>query len=120
MTAPLNYYRTTELRYTEEYCQWGFDQLDYQLTFNKALNLPAQLPQFPWLFIYGGKDKTCNDRLVEAMSKFVPQVKVVKLEGKSHWVMIEAKEEVSKLVLDFVKGNLELSNESYEADVSKL
>jgi len=86
MTGPLNYYRTTKLRFEEE----------------SAINSVTILPKIPWLLIYGEKDKTCNSRLVHNTRKFVPQVKVVKLEGKSHWVMIEAKEEVARLVLDFV------------------
>lgn len=83
--------------------------LHFQFTqYRKALSTAAQqLPEIPWMLIYGDKDKTCNSRLVKNTRKFVPQLKVVKLEGISHWVMIEARQEVTKLVLDFVRDELE-------------
>jgi soluble epoxide hydrolase/lipid-phosphate phosphatase len=69
--------------------------------------LPAQLPRnLPWLLIYGDKDKTCNPKLVQSTNKFVPQINVVKLEGISHWVMVEAKGKISDLVVNFVKDNI--------------
>ena len=110
MTGPLNYYRTTKLRFQEEKgagvefpCE-GF-MSDDRLPVH---NLPAALPRdIPWLFIYGERDMTCNKKLVEATRKFVPQVKVVQLKGITHWIMMDAEREATELVTAFVKENCE-------------
>jgi len=60
------------------------------------------------MLIYGERDMTCNNKLVESTRKFVPQVKVVKLKGISHWIMTEAGREATELVTSFVKENCEL------------
>jgi soluble epoxide hydrolase / lipid-phosphate phosphatase len=86
----------------------GAYQFVRQLTLQLAQNLPAQPQQIPWLLIYGTKDKTCDHRAVDNTTRFIPQIKIVKLEGKSHWVMIEARFEVTQMILDFVKDNLEV------------
>jgi len=89
MNGPLNWYRTTKLRFDEE------------------KDLPSQLPNLPWLLMYGSKDKTCSKKHCESTKRYAPQIQVVALDGVSHWVMIEAKEAVTKAVIGFVKANVE-------------
>jgi pimeloyl-ACP methyl ester carboxylesterase len=72
-------------------------------------NLPTNLPStFPVLFIWGKDDPTCSPKHVERMRALVEgeqegRMKVVALDGVSHWVPWQAKEAVAEEVKRFVR-----------------
>jgi hypothetical protein len=45
------------------------------------------------------------------MRKFVPLVEVVELAGKGHWLMVEAREEITSKVIEWVEAVLQRENE---------
>ncbi|KAF8204646.1 Alpha/Beta hydrolase protein [Pholiota molesta] len=75
MVGPLNYYRTTKFRHDEE--------LAYGLDAHMREDLPA-------LFIWGTKDKTA--------------IQDVALEGRGHWIMVEAKDEVTDIIGNWLEN----------------
>jgi len=94
MNGPLNWYRTTKLRYEEE----------------QEAQLPANLPShLPWLLVYGSKDPTCSPKHCESTKLFVPQIEVLELEGVSHWVMTEAKQSIIDAIIQFVQSRVEMA-----------
>ncbi|KAK0491363.1 hypothetical protein IW261DRAFT_83881 [Armillaria novae-zelandiae] len=83
MTGPLNYYRTSQYRFDEE----------------KAANLPSFLPSnLPVLFLWGTSDPVAMSIQVGNARKFVPRLRDVALEGRGHWIMVEAKDEVTDTI----------------------
>lgn len=89
MFGPLNYYRTVKLRHEEEL----------------AAGLPARLPaDLPFLFIWGTKDPTTTPASISNSRKFIERYQDVALEGRGHWLMIEAKDEVTKTISQWLDG----------------
>ncbi|KAI0316203.1 hypothetical protein OF83DRAFT_1128276, partial [Amylostereum chailletii] len=87
MNGPLNYYRTTKFRFDEEI----------------AATLPSKLPDdLNVLLIWGSKDLTTPPERVEIMKSQVTQLELQRLDGVGHWVMQEAKEEVTGKVLEWL------------------
>ncbi|KDQ64432.1 hypothetical protein JAAARDRAFT_52384 [Jaapia argillacea MUCL 33604] len=87
MLGPLSYYRTSKIRYEEE----------------KAGNLSTNLPlDLPVLFLWGTKDPASMPAHVERSRKFIPRLQDFALEGKGHWLMVEAKDVVTEQVLDWL------------------
>ncbi|KAJ3520811.1 hypothetical protein NMY22_g12581 [Coprinellus aureogranulatus] len=81
MHGPLNYYRTTLHRFEEE----------------KAAGLTPQFPSnLPYLFIWGTKDPTVVAPVIAKAQKFIPRYQDIAIEGRGHWLMVEAKEEVTE------------------------
>ncbi|OCH87502.1 alpha/beta-hydrolase [Obba rivulosa] len=75
MQGPLNYYRTTRLRFDEE----------------QAANLPFNLSaSLPVLYIGGTRDPTARLELVSRTKPLAPRLQDEYLEGKGHWIMVEA------------------------------
>jgi soluble epoxide hydrolase / lipid-phosphate phosphatase len=64
-------------------------------------------PSLPVLFIYGDKDGTCPQLLVDRMPSFIENLKVVRLEGAGHWLFHEAEETVDREILEFVEKEVE-------------
>ncbi|EPQ59176.1 alpha/beta-hydrolase [Gloeophyllum trabeum ATCC 11539] len=78
MHGPLSYYRTSKIRFEEE----------------KAANLPSSPPaDVPVLFMWGTKDPTSRALLTQKARN--PRIHEVALEGKGHWVMVEARQPVT-------------------------
>lgn len=102
MEGPLNYYRTTKLRYEEEKGK------SVHLTSTKKIPergksvLDSGLPLIPRMFIYGSSDRSCTEQHLRIMQRFAPQVKVVRLERVAHWVMVEARDQITDLITEFV------------------
>lgn len=68
-------------------------------------SLPAKLPQEkPILFLYGTEDFASSERAAKASQRFAPQMTIVRMEGRGHWLMVEAKDEVTERVTAFVNG----------------
>ncbi|QRV72984.1 epoxide hydrolase [Ceratobasidium sp. AG-Ba] len=83
------YYKTFKLRVEEE----------------KAGNLPSSLPpNLPALFFWPRSDPTCQPLHVQRMHKFVPSIEIVELAGKGHWLMVEARTEVTTKVSEWVEA----------------
>ncbi|KAK1223333.1 hypothetical protein PQX77_013810 [Marasmius sp. AFHP31] len=92
MNGPLNYYRTAKHRHDEE--------LD--------AGLPSNLrPDLPVLFMWGTRDTTTTTFVIEKAHKFIPRIQDVALEGRGHWLMVEAKDEVAEKVLSWLEGLME-------------
>ncbi|KAG7097338.1 hypothetical protein E1B28_004695 [Marasmius oreades] len=92
MNGPLNYYRTAELRHDEE----------------RDAGLPADLrADLPVLFIWGSLDKTTTKAVINKAHKFIPRIQDVALEGRGHWLMVEAKDEITEKVITWLEGLME-------------
>jgi pimeloyl-ACP methyl ester carboxylesterase len=62
--------------------------------------VPAEFPQtLPVLLMFGTKDPTCPSGYVERMPVLVKNLSIVALRDKGHWVLVEAKDEVTNEVL---------------------
>lgn len=59
----------------------------------------------PTLVILGAEDKFCPPRSIEAMATRIPNVKLVKIEGSSHNILVEMRSRFNMEVLDFLKDN---------------
>jgi pimeloyl-ACP methyl ester carboxylesterase len=57
----------------------------------------------PTLVILGAEDKFCPPRSIEAMATRIPDVKLVKIEGSAHNILIEMKSRFNKEVVDFLR-----------------
>lgn len=100
--GPLNYYRTTKIRFEEEKGEWvpGLSQCEFTNPEIPAGNLPATYAvKIPVLFLRGTADRTSPELGVVFIKKFLPQTKVINYEGAGHWLVYEEKENVVKDVL---------------------
>ncbi|KAH6914733.1 Alpha/Beta hydrolase protein [Coprinopsis sp. MPI-PUGE-AT-0042] len=89
MQGPLNYYRTAQYRHEEELAA-GFSG-----------NFPADLP---FLFMWGTKDPTVADFVISKSRKFIPRYQDMAIEGKGHWLMLEAPEVITNQVIQWLEG----------------
>ncbi|TFK25957.1 alpha/beta-hydrolase [Coprinopsis marcescibilis] len=88
MQGPLNYYRTSQLRHEEE----------------QAASLGSQLRNdLPYLFLWGTDDLTVVTSVIAKSNKFIARFQDVAIEGKGHWLMVEAKEEVTTQVINWLE-----------------
>ncbi|KAG6896627.1 hypothetical protein C0992_007033 [Termitomyces sp. T32_za158] len=88
MNGPLNYYRTSKHRHEEE----------------QRASLPSNLsPNLPVLFMWGTADLTVAPAAVQKTRKFVPQLQDVAFEGRGHWLMVEAKDEITHKVISWLR-----------------
>jgi len=86
--GPLNYYRTSRLRFEEE---------------EAAPNLPfAYKKGLPVLHLRGTNDATSPEYSMRAVRKILPWGKIITYEGAGHWLMLEKKDEVTRDVLDWL------------------
>ncbi|RXW25452.1 hypothetical protein EST38_g443 [Candolleomyces aberdarensis] len=101
MHGPLNYYRTSQCRHEEEL----------------AARLPAALSaDLPYLFIWGTHDPTATPFVINKARKFISKYQDIAIEGRGHWLMVEAKDEVTKHISEW----LEHLTCSHPREVSKL
>ncbi|KAK7060346.1 hypothetical protein VNI00_001111 [Paramarasmius palmivorus] len=92
MNGPLNYYRTAKFRHDEEL----------------AAGLHPNLrPDLPVLFMWGTLDKTTTKTVIGKAHKFVPRIQDVALEGRGHWLMVEAKDEITEKVISWLESLME-------------
>ncbi|KAF9480679.1 epoxide hydrolase [Pholiota conissans] len=89
MFGPLNYYRTSKLRHDEE--------LAYGLDSHLREDLPV-------LFMWGTKDLTATPFVISKSRKFISKYQDVALEGRGHWVMVEAKDEVTDIIGNWLES----------------
>ena len=67
-----------------------------------SANLRSDLPV---LFMWGNKDPAAATQQIKKAVRFVPKLEIVELAGVGHWVMVEAKDEVTKKVLGWLATN---------------
>ncbi|KAH8985432.1 alpha/beta-hydrolase [Lactarius hatsudake] len=93
MNGPLSYYRTTKVRFEEE----------------QAAQLPDRPPaNLPVLHIWGAKDLSATPSSLAKMRVLIPKLEEKELKNEGHWIMVQAKDEVTRGVLDWL-GNLKLA-----------
>ncbi|KAF9266318.1 epoxide hydrolase [Marasmius fiardii PR-910] len=92
MNGPLNYYRTAKFRHDEE--------RDAGLPSNLRIDLPV-------LFMWGTLDKTTTNSVIAKAHKFVPRIQDMALEGRGHWLMVEAAGDVTEKVISWLEGLME-------------
>ena len=56
----------------------------------------------PTLVIWGERDRYLGVELLNGLQEFVPDLRVARLPGVSHWVQNDAPEEVNRLLLEFL------------------
>jgi soluble epoxide hydrolase / lipid-phosphate phosphatase len=66
--------------------------------------LPSQLPAaLPVLHIWGDQDPSGTPEKLGVMRKVIVKLKEIKLGNMGHWIMVEASEQVTNGVLDWLK-----------------
>lgn len=58
------------------------------------------------MLLYGTEDIASSERAAKASKRFAPQTVIVRMEGRGHWLMVEAKDEVTERVTAFVNDVL--------------
>lgn len=87
MNGPLSYYRTSRVRFDEE----------------QAAQLPDHLPtNLPVLHIWGTNDLSATPSGLSKMRELTPRLEVIELQNVGHWIMVQAKGEVTRAVLDWL------------------
>lgn len=100
----MNYYRTSKFRHDEELGKLSLQYLDSHSTMRVAAGLSPYLhDNLPVLFIWGTKDSTATPFVIKKARKFVPRLQDVALEGRGHWLMIEAKDEITQKVINWLE-----------------
>jgi len=94
LEGPLNYYRASPLRPPTSAENPG-----------TRPDLPAAMlhvPQ-PTLVIWGMDDHALLPGLLDGLQDHVPDLRIERLAGASHWLVHERPEDISRLMLDFVR-----------------
>ena len=73
------------------------DYPDYGLGPNLRENLP-------FLFIWGTADLTATPFVIGKSKKFINRYQDVALEGRGHWIMVEAKDEITQIVANWLES----------------
>ena len=106
MHGPLAYYRTWRHRYDEE--RGEVILLHFSACFKSVSSvLAANLSSFlssdlPVLFMWGEADVTATPVQIDRAGKFIPRLQNISLNGKGHWVMVEAKDQVTYTVVHWL------------------
>jgi pimeloyl-ACP methyl ester carboxylesterase len=58
----------------------------------------------PTLLIWGERDRYLDVRLTQGLEQWVPNVRVERIAGASHWVQLDAPERVNDLMIDFLRS----------------
>jgi len=66
-----------------------------------SLGGPPEITQ-PCLLIWGDRDAHLGPELTQGLEQWVPSIRIEHLPDASHWVLEEAPEQVTQLILDFV------------------
>ena len=70
-----------------------------------AARLPGHLPAgLPVLHIWGAKDPFATPGVVSKMRGMIARLEVIELPDQRHWIMAEAKEELTQAVLRWITG----------------
>lgn len=84
----------------------SFDYLADLLTSTQlAARLPSSLrSDLPVLFMWGTKDPTATPATISKAAKFIPRLQDIALEDRGHWIMVEAKDEVTRHISEWLRG----------------
>lgn len=74
---------------------------DFVLAQNLLANLRSDLP---FLFIWGTKDATAVPFVITKSKIFIPRYQDIALEGRGHWLMVEAKDEITDNIMKWLEG----------------
>jgi soluble epoxide hydrolase / lipid-phosphate phosphatase len=103
MNGPLNYYRTAKFRHDEEKGECYILLITYILQFPSGAKLGANLrPDLAVLFLWGTLDRTVLPSVIAKSHKFIQRLQEVSFEGKGHWLMIEAANEVTDKIAEWL------------------
>lgn len=70
-----------------------------------AQDLPADLrSDLPFLFIWGTEDATATPLVITQSRKFISRYQDIALEGRGHWLMVEAKDEITENIMKWLEG----------------
>jgi soluble epoxide hydrolase/lipid-phosphate phosphatase len=68
-----------------------------------AAQLPDHLPtNLPVLHIWGTNDLSATPSGLSKMRELTPRLEVIELQNVGHWIMVQAKGEVTRAVLDWL------------------
>ena len=65
---------------------------------------PNLRPDLPYLFIWGTKDPTALPSVIPKSREYIPRYQDIALEGRHHWLMIEAKDEITERIVKWLEG----------------
>lgn len=54
------------------------------------------------LFLWGNRDYSTTTTSISKAHKFIPRLQDVALDDKGHWILVEAREEVTEKVIDWL------------------
>jgi soluble epoxide hydrolase/lipid-phosphate phosphatase len=57
----------------------------------------------PFLFIWGTMDGTATPSVMTKSKKFISRYQDVALEGRGHWIMVDAKDEVTEKIAEWLE-----------------
>ena len=108
MVGPLNYYRTTKFRYDEELGKLRRVTTSCLPSINEC-GIDAGLsdylrPDLPYLLIWGTKDATSLPLVIAKSKEYIPRYQDIALEGRDHWLMLEAKDEITESIIKWLEG----------------
>ena len=76
-------------------------QLSYLLHAGLSPNLR---PDLPYLIIWGTKDPTTLPFAINKSKEYIPKFQDIALEGRHHWLMLEAKDEITESIVKWLEG----------------
>lgn len=59
--------------------------------------------EVPTMLIWGEQDRYLGVRLTEGLEQWAPRIRVERIPDASHWVQVDAPEQVNALMLDFLR-----------------
>ncbi len=86
LTAMIDWYRTQVRR-----------------MFAIRFRLPVEMVHAPTLVIWGERDLALTKPTNDTLTRYVPKARVVYLPEASHWVQMDAPEEVNRLMVEFLR-----------------
>ena len=70
-----------------------------------AQDLPVDLrSDLPYLFIWGTQDVTTIPAAIKRSRNFISRYQDIALEGRGHWLMVEAKDEITENIVKWLEG----------------
>ena len=65
---------------------------------------PNPRPDMPYLFIWGTEDPTALPSAINKSKEYITRYQDIALEGRHHWLMLEAKDEITDSILKWLGG----------------
>ncbi len=73
----------------------------FRATFKFPIKLTGDI-KVPTLVIHGMRDIALTPKILDGLSEYIPNLKIVRVENASHWVMIDAPEVVASSIKEFI------------------